>query len=119
MAAATASQTSAESDRNRPCQRQQEADIGGDALAALEAEPDREEVTEEGAERGRDREVVGEVAILGSIVIIDGEHGEGALERIAHERRRRKSLAAGAQDIGCADIAGSRWSGCRACRRAA
>src|SRR5262249_4275342 len=36
----------AEGDRHRPCQRQQEADIGGNALAALEAEPKREEVAE-------------------------------------------------------------------------
>src|SRR5262249_58144525 len=52
----------AEGDRCRPRQRQQEADIGGDALAALEAEPNREQVAEEGAGRGWERELVGEIA---------------------------------------------------------
>ena len=33
------------------------------------------------------------------------DHGGRALEHVAKERRRGEPLAAGAQDIGCADIA--------------
>src|SRR5262249_46052027 len=57
----------AEGDRRRPRQRQQEADIGGDALAALETEPNREEMAEEGAGRGRQRELVGEIAVFAAV----------------------------------------------------
>ena len=47
----------AEDQRRRPGEAEQHADIGGDALAALEAEPDRKEMAEKGAQpRGERRE---------------------------------------------------------------
>src|SRR5262249_19600777 len=97
----------AEGDRRRPRQPQQQTDIGGDALAALETEPNREEVAEKGAGCGRQCELVGEIAIFAAVVGIDEQHGERALERIADKRRRGEPLVAGAQHVGRAGIAGA------------
>src|SRR5262245_62391926 len=54
----------AEADRDPPVQRDEYPDIGGDALAPLEAEPHRKEVAEEGAERGGKRKLVREVEVV-------------------------------------------------------
>ena len=43
----------AEQQRDRPGQAEQHADIGGDAFAAFEAQPDRKEMADERAERRR------------------------------------------------------------------
>ncbi len=51
MVAAVASQMRQNTNAAGQNSADQHADIGGDALAALELEPDREEVAEEGAER--------------------------------------------------------------------
>ena len=75
--------------------------IGGDALAALEAEPDREEVAEEGAEPGDERGVASPPNASRD------QHRGGALEHVAEQRRGGEALAAGAQHIGRADIAGA------------
>src|SRR5262245_65419116 len=64
-------------------------------------------MSEEGAGRGRQRELVVEIAIFAAVVVIDQQYRERALERIADERRRREPLAAGAQHVGRADIAGA------------
>ena len=61
-------------------QREQSADVGGDPLAAVEAQPHGEEVAEEGAEAGDVGElerVEGHVA-LGDLV--DQQHGDRALQ---------------------------------------
>ncbi len=52
MAKATASQIAAEDERCRPRKPEQDADIGRDALAAAEAEPDRKQMAEKGAKAG-------------------------------------------------------------------
>src|SRR5712691_5035373 len=46
----------AEQQPDRPGQPEQDADVGGNALAALELEPDRKEMPDEGAEAGDKRE---------------------------------------------------------------
>ena len=51
---AIASQTAAKTRTMIGASAEQHADIGGDALAALEAEPDREEMAEEGGKAGGD-----------------------------------------------------------------
>ena len=90
----------AEGDRARPEQAEQHADIGRDALAALEAEPDRKQVAEKRAECGdhrgrRSAEVAGD------------DNGHGAFQHVAEQRRGGQALAAGAQHVGRADIAGA------------
>ena len=50
-----ASQTTAKTSAAGQDKADQHAEIGGDALAALEAEPDRKEMAEEGAEAGDER----------------------------------------------------------------
>src|SRR5262249_10268161 len=79
---------------------EQNADIGGNALAALELEPHWKEVADEGAEAGGERKA----HIVGAR---ECEHGNCTLERIAEQRRGRKPLAPGAQHVGGADIAGA------------
>ena len=55
MSAATASQTTSEHDRRRPGEADEAAEIGRDALAAAELEPDRIHVAEDRARRRRER----------------------------------------------------------------
>jgi hypothetical protein len=54
---------------------------------------------------------VGELEGVESHVVlghpIDHQHGEGALERIEQQRRGREALAAGAQHVGGAEVAGA------------
>jgi hypothetical protein len=88
-----------EDQRHLPGQADQHAEIGGDALAALEPEPDREEMTEKGAEAGPDRQVRRKMACY--------QHGGRALQRIEQQCRGGKALVAGAQNIGGADVAGA------------
>ena len=90
----------AEHQGRRPEQADQHADIGGNTFAAVEFEPDREEVAEEGAECGQHRRI-------GAAVIAGDDDGDRALERVADQGCRRKALAAGAQHVGGADIAAS------------
>ena len=90
----------AKHDRRRPEQPDQHADIDGDALAAFEFQPDREQVAEKGAERRQHRGV-------GTAEIAGDDHRDRALQRVADQRRRGEALAAGAQHIGGADIAGA------------
>ena len=54
MIFATASQTAAKTRTMTGAKPEQHADIGGDALAALEAEPDGKEMAEERGEAGGD-----------------------------------------------------------------
>ncbi len=97
----------AERDRRRPGERDQDADIGRHALATLEAEPDWKEMAEECAERRGDRELVAEISILGAIVSVDEQHGDGAFERVSDERRGREPFVSGAQHVGRANITGA------------
>src|SRR5690606_9280132 len=82
-----------------PGQPDQHAEIGGHALAALEAEPDREKMADEGAEAGDDREVAPPAA--------RDEHRDGALQGIEEKGESGEPLVAGAQHIGGADVAGA------------
>ncbi len=91
----------AEPDRRRPEQAEQHADIGGDALAALELQPDRKQVSEEGAERGDHGGLR-----AAQRQARDGD-GDGALQHVADQGCGGEALAAGAQHIGRADIAGA------------
>ncbi len=85
---------------DRPRKRDQDAEVGRDALAALEAEPHRIDVAHErGASGGNARDRPGGGA--------GDDNGEDALERIEKKRRRGETLAAGAQDIGRTDISGA------------
>src|SRR5579859_5905929 len=90
----------AEQDRRRPDQTDQDADIDGNALAALEFEPDREDVAEESPEACQHRRVR-------SAEIAGNDHGDRALERVEHQRRGGEPLAPRAQHVGRADIAGT------------
>ena len=53
-------------------------------------------MAEKGAGRGRERELVGEIAVFAAVVVMDDEYGERALERIGDERGGGKAFAAGA-----------------------
>ena len=64
-----------EAERTRPPQADEAAEIGGDALAAPEPQPDRIDVAEEGGHAGEDRGAVAEQPA-------GQEHGRGALQRI-------------------------------------
>ena len=75
--------------------------IGRDALAALEPEPDRKQVAEEGAERRR------RAPASWPDHQRHEQHRDGALEHVGEQRRGGEALAAGAQHIGGADIAGA------------
>ncbi len=78
----------------------QHAEIGCDAFAALEVEPDRKEVAEKSAEPRRHRRQ--RTGIPGG-----DKHGGGALQHIEQKGGGGKALVAGAQHIGRADIAGA------------
>ena len=52
--------TAERQERDPEAEAEQEADKGRDALAALEAEPDRKQMAEKRAERGHDRGVAAE-----------------------------------------------------------
>src|SRR5262249_18819458 len=69
-------------------------------LAAFEAEPHREQVTEKSAEAGNH-------CGLSPPKMLGDEHRRRALERVAKEGRSRKAFAASAQHVGRADIAGA------------
>src|SRR5215217_9020819 len=88
----------AEDQRRQGLEADQDADEGGDALAALELEPDREEVAEEGAEGRHRREFR---SPLGG-----DQHRDRALERIGKQGCRRQAFPPCPQDVGGADIAG-------------
>src|SRR5262249_36869607 len=90
----------AEQEPDRPGESEQDAQIGRNALAAPELEPDWKEMPDEGAEASNKRKA----RIVG---MDECEHRYRALERIADQRRGRQPLVAGAQHIGCADIAGA------------
>src|SRR5262245_7161457 len=64
-------------------------------------------MTDESPGGGGQRKLVGEIAVLAPVIPIDEQDGEGAFERIADQRRRGQALAAGAQHVGGADIAGA------------
>ncbi len=92
---------------DRPGEREAHPGIGGDALAALEAQPDRKAVSQNRAQRrGRNGPPGGLRHCLGLIKEFPGEqHRAKTLGEIEQQHRRRQPLAAGAQDIGRADIA--------------
>jgi hypothetical protein len=99
VAKATASQTTAKTSAPIQASAEQHAEIGGDALAALEAEPHGEEMAEEGAEAGDDGEVRPPSA--------GDEHRGGALQRVEQQGEGGEPLVAGAQHVGGADVAGA------------
>jgi hypothetical protein len=69
-------------------------------LNLSQTEPDREEVAEEGAECGQHRRI--------GAAVIAGDNDRGrALEHVADQSGRGEALAAGAQHVGGADIAGT------------
>ena len=82
------------------CKPDQQADIDGDAFAAFEFEPDRKQMAEKSAEAGDERGI-------GSGEMRREQNRGGALERVAQQGRGGQTLAAGAQHIGGADIAGA------------
>ena len=87
-----------EDDRRRPSEADQRAEIGRDALAAAELEPDRIHVAEDRARSRRERRRRPKQP--------PRQHDrQRRLQRVERERRRRQPLAAGAQDIGGADVA--------------
>src|SRR5689334_12901965 len=90
----------AEDEGALPGEPDQDTDIGRHALAALELEPDRKQVAEEGTEPREHGEIL-------SAEPIGHQHRGGALERVEDQRRSGESFAAGAQHIGGADVAGS------------
>ena len=57
-------------------------------------------MAEKSTDRGDNRDVMTEP-------VAGDEDGDRALEHVADERRRRQTFAAGAQDVGGADIAGA------------
>jgi hypothetical protein len=87
-------------ERQPDLKAEQEPDIGPDALAAFEAEPPWEEVTEQRGEGSADRRVSAKHRSS------DGDR-DRALDRVVETRRRGERLAAGAQHVGSADIAGA------------
>src|SRR5581483_10415446 len=89
----------AEGDAGRPVKPEQDTDIGGDPFAAVEAEPDGEEMAEKGAEPGQERRRLAPVR--------SEQHGGRPLGSIEEERQRGELLGARAQDIGRPDIAGA------------
>ena len=99
-----------EGERRPRLKADQAADEGRDALAALEPEPDGEEVADECAERPQDRRVrppqPGQE-----------EDGDGSLEGIADKCRRGETFATCAKHIRRADIARARPCGCRRARQ--
>ncbi len=85
---------------------QKYAEAGGDALAAAKAEPDREDVSEDGAERGERTHVERGRAGSKQCAKHAAEHdGCAAFEHVEQEGGRAKDFAAGAQDVGGADVA--------------
>ena len=91
---------------------EERSDRRRNALAALEAEPHRKHVAEDGAEPGERRQDVHRVrAVIGNVVGMmlreeeDVRDGDVSLERIEQKRRDGQSLGAGAGDVGGADVA--------------
>ena len=82
----------------RPGHAKQAAEEGRDALAALETEPDRENMAEKGAETGDSAPVSGEKAENSSTAAV-------ALSASSSRVRGGDILAASAQHVGRADIA--------------
>src|SRR3954453_15314061 len=82
--------------------REAQDDAGGgrDTLAALEAEPEGEEVAEDGA--GTRRHGTG-----GPEPVEGGEGRDRTLEEVEQQGGEGQALAAGAQDVGGADVAGA------------
>ncbi len=78
---------------------EQDTEESCDALAALEAEPDREDMADEGADAGGERRDRSEPG--------GEQHGDRALQSVEEEGRGRELPVAGAQDVGRADIAGA------------
>ena len=80
--------------------REAQDDAGGgrDTLAALEAEPDGEAVAEDGA--GTRRHGTG-----GPEPVEGGEGRDRTLEEVEQQGGEGQALAAGAQDVGSADVA--------------
>src|SRR4029077_17756287 len=85
------------SQRGRPVESGEHANIGCDAFAAFEPQPDRKEMAEKCPETSGQR-------WLGAKVPHD-QHGSQALEHVAKKCRRSEPPAARAQHIRCADIA--------------
>jgi hypothetical protein len=104
ISAVTITQTSekipgqAGDDADRPGDREQHAQRGGDALAALEAEPDRERWPSTSEQAATE-------AASGPTGAIGDQDRDRALAAVEDQRRRGQALAAGAQHVGRADIA--------------
>src|SRR5689334_19904617 len=79
---------------------EQDPDIGGDTLAALEAKPDGKKMTGKGGKTGD------ETGCLAAQRLHD-EDRDRSLHRIGEKGQGRELLVAGAQYIGGADIAGA------------
>src|SRR5690606_12260029 len=86
-------------ERSAPCGADQDAEIGRHTLAALEAEPDREGVAQEGAETSKKPQMRSETR--------RDEDGNCALQCIQQEGEGGELAVAGAQDVGSADITGA------------
>src|SRR5262249_45289032 len=78
----------AERDRNRPGESDQDANVGGDALATPEFKPDRIEMPKESSESRDERQF----SITQSS---DDKDGEGALDGIAGKRGQCETFAPG------------------------
>ncbi len=87
----------------RPKDASQHADVGRDALAALEVEPDGKEMAQEGAQSGEKSRVDGEAGVRPADPMCH-EHGDGALHRIEQKRQSREALVSGPQNVGGADV---------------
>ena len=79
---------------------EEDAESAGDAFASTKAEPDGEDVAEDGGDCGDD----GEIVVAGGDVLgdFDGEEGFAAVEK---KRGDAKAFGAGACDVGGADVA--------------
>src|SRR5262249_55876327 len=86
-------------ERRWPGEREQDAEISGDALAALEAEPNRKQVPQESAEPSAERK-------LAAPPVARHEHRRRALEHVAEKRGGGEPLVSCAQHVGGAEIAG-------------